>query len=202
MKKREAIWELEMIGLNVPEVLHYQDKNPTEEQNLLLTSILHSAQRSNTKLSIRTERDGEFKSPFLPNASVPDVRKFLTTFDHSLYSIMVCKGLPTNSIIRGNCVPSSAFNTIEYRTGNGTVRDIDEAGRTPSHIRLPWGMAPPGVAGEVSSAIQLLNSFLCPKRFDVLNRIVEFSVFKKPVGLRHDKVIFWEVREYGGSTRA
>ena len=201
MNKMKSLYFLEALHLNVPEILHYQGPEPNDADALKLSHTLQAIQRHGGRISIRTEKDGEFKSPFLPNSPITDARQFLSSLEGKKYHILITKGVPTNSIIRGNCVPTSHSNYFEYLTGNGTVRDIDEGGRSPHNLVLVWGQFPTQLGSQTGSAIQMVNSYLFPKRFDVLNKIVEFSVFSKPVGIRQDKVIFWEVREYGGAPR-
>jgi hypothetical protein len=199
MEKLKSLYRLDSLNLNTPEILHYQGPEPTEADILRVSHLLQSMKGK--RISIRTEKEGEFKSPFLPNALVPDAREFLLRLVGKGYHILITKGVPTNSIVRGNCVPNSSSNYFEYLTGIGTVRDIDESGRNPKNLTLVWGQFPNQLGGVVGSALQMVNSFLFPRRFDFTNEIVEFSVFSKGVGVKQDKVIFWEVRKYGGSAR-
>lgn len=199
MKKLDSIYRLDSLGLNVPEILHYHPLTPTPEDELKLKHVLAQEQRQGHRISVRTEKPDEFKSPFCPNSDIPTARKFIDGVLGKGYEILICRGLPTNSLIRGNCVPSSKSNYFEYLTGPGTVRDIDESGRTPKTIDLRWGQYPEGVSQPVSSGLQLINSRLFPQRFELGNEVVEFTVFSKPVGILQNKEIFWEVRVYGGT---
>lgn len=201
MKKRDSLYRLDAMHLNVPEILQYLPVSPTPEDRFNLDHILHTIQRSHGRLSVRTEKPNEFKSPFLPNALIPEVRKFLQEIDGKGYETLITKGTPTDCIIRGNCVPGTDTNYFEYLAGKGTVRDIDQSGRTPKTVRLVWGTNPGDIGTNIAAALQLVNSRLWPKRFEFSQEIVEFSVYSKPVGILGDRVIFWEVRPYAGSGR-
>jgi hypothetical protein len=202
MEKVKSIYLLDSMGLNVPEILHYQGFPPTEADKAKLPFLLDSLEKNNDiKVSIRTEKPGQFKSPFRPNIDVSEARRFISELEGQGYSICVSRGVPTNSIVRGNCVPTSYTNYFEYLEGQGTVRDIDEGGRSPKSTRVVWGTYPTNTSKEVGSALQRVNSLLYPKRFDLGDKVVEFSVFRKPVGVRQDFAIFWEIRAYGGVAR-
>jgi len=201
MRKMDSLFKLDVMGLNIPEILHYIPAKSTPEHELQLKHVLQQEQRHAHKLSIRTEKPGQFKSPFLPNAEVPKVREFLKSLMGGGYEILLCKGLPTNSIIRGNCVPSLHNNYFEYLAGPGTVRDIDEGGRTPKTLTLPWGHYVPNMGTILAGAFQKVNSHLFPHRFELGHKIIEFTVFSKPVGILQQNTIFWEVRDYGGPPR-
>lgn len=199
MEKVKSLYRLETIGLNVPDILHFQGYPPTAADDARLFHLLDTLDKDpNARVSVRTEKEGEFKSPFRPNITASEARDFISSLGGQGYEVLICKGLPTNSTVRGNCVPTAHSNYFEYLTGDGTVRDIDQSGRTPITTRLIWGVRPTGLTREVAEALQLVNTTLFNKKFDFNNEILEFSVFRKPVGIRHERVIFWEIRAWRG----
>lgn len=147
------------------------------------------------KVSVRTYIPGSrgyFHCPHLPNTDVDEfLIKTLIGFIEDGYSLILSEPIdPKDAVAKGNIEWSKNRFLIEYTEGSGTVRDTDDSG-SKTLIRIDKRL-------EVEEkllghGVNIL--YACEKVYWGLPLIFEWSIYNKPVGLLHDPLIFWEIRE-------
>lgn len=198
MAKLKSLFQLRDLGLNTPELLLQipqfmteWDKN--EEWRHWAAKIV--AKRSESgghlpKISIRTERDGEFKTPHLPNIEFSQAYNEIRWLTHRGYAIYLFEGIdPKDCEIKGNlCLKSldmAKGGILEYLKGPGTVRSLEST--TPESLQFTKPSELP------VSVDPIYRDYIKHKFF---GDILEWSIYKKPVGLLKHYEIYWELRPW------
>lgn len=204
MGKIHSLKELQLMGLNVPELLvslgqFDQDKAVKWEAAMQKMSKIMPRE----KISIRTERDGETNCPHFPNVTRSVADNHVRKLAKQGYAIHAFVGIdPKDCRVKGNITRQPSTDgkfvyVIDYFGGPGTVREIEKKSKffsvsgDPPEIE-PVKLSDNPFAEELSELIQLYYDH----RDQFNNQILEWSYYPNMVGLKKRNFIFWELRPW------
>lgn len=199
MPKIQSIKELEALGFNTPNLLISLDKTLDREQRIDAWRLFKIS-RGDLNVSIRTERDGEYTTPHLPNISIRKADEKILDLIRDGYVIHVFDPIdPLECLHRGTVCFNGVKLVIEFLSGPGTVRDL-EYSPDVKHIELnPTRHAGfPGPAFHIPhEAIWLAPAeAYCSELNRFRNHILEWSIYRNPVGKLKQREIYWELRRW------
>lgn len=185
MSKSASLIRLQNKGLNTPE-FHIVD---TSDELRIVSKYLKESE-AKQGFSIRCERGDEFRLPFLYGLSKKDTMIKARELIGQGYRLILCPSIDKSKCkVKGTATyfPNDKEVLIEYISGSGTVRDLEE-GANPRQLRVqdPVMVDPP--FDELYTTMK--------QHFSVQPEIVEWSEYKGPVGRLKEHLIFWEIRPW------
>ena len=201
--KSKSLEILENLGFNTPNLLIRIPQFDSPGQKLaswLNLKVPTSPEYPEPRVSIRTNRDGETRTPHFPNVKESEADKIVADLARAGYEILIFEAIdPANCLLRGNLVrrPDQPVMSLEWMEGPGTVRDLEglEGLRhldmllhgEGDAVSFPLDGIPPDIR---SLAIQYFNTpYLAYK-------ILEWSLYNQPIGKMKSPIICWEFREW------
>jgi hypothetical protein len=196
MGKIDSILELQSWGFNIPNLLLTipVPVGGSKAKNALIQAWIHQRvrceQRGIKRVSIRTEKLGHTLCPHHPNIPLSQVSRILGQCILAGYSIYIFEGIdPADCKVRGNIYrdTQSSFVELEVLNGPGTVRDLEHSS---------------GIMRISFKEAELREDCITPivKKFlsqpELHNRILEWSIYNKPVGHLQQHEIYWEHRPW------
>lgn len=197
MRKVHSLIQLEELGLNTPKRLISLSQFMPSEAKIQSWRDLKAtlSQRRDYKVSLRTERDGEFKTPHYPNIDLETASEHMAKLCQEGYAILICKGIdPHFARFAGNIAFHDKTKiTCEWLEGCVTVRDLEKS--TPNKWEYD---ATENKAVVFPNPIGKILGPLYPalSRKTLEGKIFEWSIYSTPVGEYLDSVIFWEIRPW------
>ena len=189
MSKGESLDFLKNMGFNT---IDYQICRKEAE----VVDFLKARKMDRVGFSIRTQKDGEdnksnFKYPFY--LGIKNEEQFAKISGELLkegYTLIVSKTLdPEETVCKGTAVINSPENVlVEYITGPGTVRQLEEETPSQSNLYIFDSVRSPAWLREI---FFFMVEKLCKE-----NIIVEWSYYPYPVGLLKQQLILWELRPW------
>lgn len=192
MKKLESLEKLSEWGFNILNYVAVKDEYE-------LNSVITGRSIPDGKISIRTQDKfrPSFRDPFGRNLSKENAEAFVKQYK-SEYIFIVYESLdPKDCIVKGCIGCSSIQEYVEFIEGPGIVRDI-ESKRSRHH---KFGMIGRYI-GITSDSECLKGIIAIDKEFKDLrifmeadsDFVVEWSYYKYPVGIKHERLLLWEIR--------
>ena len=186
--KLSSLEVLDSHGINTPKLL--------EAINSRAEIISKHARIKRLKtpiVSVRTERNGDFNCPHYPNYRVEYVP--WDSLFHNRYHVLVFEAIdPQDCEVKGNCYMDRMGDRfiVEAKEGPGTVRGM----KIPTTIKIP--------ITQFVSSTHIVSSFDIMKVLENYMRIakdfegdiMEWSIYKNPVGKKQEKFIAWELRPW------
>jgi hypothetical protein len=184
MSKLQSLQRLRDLGLNTPRLICSLQQYLSPKNKLSFWDSVDTPQ--DVRVSIRTERDGELICPHFPNITRRDANKYISKLAHQGYSIYIFEGInPLDCMRRGNIALFKDRIIVEFLEGPGTVRDLEKA--VPIHLDLKsWT--------ELPISLRYLSYGL--ESQELWNQIIEWSIYKDPVGQLGRMDIYWEIRPW------
>ena len=184
MRKSESIFHLQSLGLNTLDCFITRD---FRQAKAYLENHLDD------KMSIRTERRDEFLCPFYygqPGRNLITIAKERT--DEG-YLLLIYHYLDwRDSIAYGSIgLPKDGTTIVEFVDEPGLVRDLY------SHQKRISLILRPGLAMVPNNL--WLNTIIREVQeccYSESSCVVEWSLYKYPVGILQKPVIYWELRDY------
>lgn len=183
-------------------------KDLKEELKSAMGRIISSEKR----ISIRTFKlplGSSFKDVFFPNVLIDDslIEKLIPLLFGGYFLILSSPIDPQDCLLRGcihyrgkNFFERSQF-LIEYLEGPGTVRDLEHAeGKKIKSLEVGFHPGDWTPLREAFGLIGLLLLSNADRIVSVLSQeskwefILEWSIYKKPVGIKKECLIFWHLR--------
>lgn len=213
LSKLGSLELLSRIGLNTP---HFIPVTVEGELKYAFTELGKTG-----RVSVRTQRYVyDFGCPHFPNAEISGALSTqLVNLLHQGYTLIVAEPIdPTQAVARGNAMLETGGDLekvpvlLEFSLGPGTVRDQPDVDLiqlrrvlNAYHSRLAsirghsgpirsknferrWGTPLARGLAAATRAMSRLHEF--PFR----HCVIEWSVYRRPVGRLFEPVIFWEIR--------
>lgn len=187
--KYTSIMFLETRGINVPKVFGF-----TTDKGLLKDFFYENPGK---KFSFRTLRKDRisFSEPFFPNVALDYsiIEALCDLIDGGYYIIISDSIDPEGTLFKGNLLMRSKNNwMIEGTYGKGTVRDL-EFTKPDKVIVMVKGddLTQLGTLSDRFRQLVMSGSQL----FWGVPIIIEFSIYKFPVGVKNESLIYWELRK-------
>lgn len=204
MGKITSLKQLAGVGLNTPElVMELPQFMPAAEKLAKWKSwatdqiALKPITSELPRLSIRTERDGEIKTPHYPNYDFKQVASLIKWLAKDGYGIYLFSGIdPKDCKLRGNLhISKSGIGILEYMTGPGTVRDLEKS--VPKATAIAYDPETkekifPGFKPPIEVDTVMLDYI----KKDFFDWILEWSIYHVPVGTLRQHQIYWELRPW------
>lgn len=185
MKKSDSLYYMQSLGFNT------LDCFITKE---FLQAKAYLENHLEDKMSIRTERGDEFQCPFYYAVKGEDLIPIAKKHIDEGYKLLIYPYLDyKDSLAYGTiAILRDGSTLIEWVNGSGLVRDLDT---NPEKITA---VLPPGLTRL--SANKMINEIIVEVRellyHEVDPLIVEWSLYKYPVGILQHNVVYWELRNY------
>lgn len=212
MNKWDSLVFLREHGLNTPNSTLFIPTLSHTETLFKLRKTLKEQSSSEDKVSIRTFKlssECSFKEAFFPNVTVDFslISRLMSLLEEKSFLIISSPIDPQDCLFRG-CIQYQGKNffgrsqfLIEYLEGPGTVRDLEYAkGKEIKQIEIGFHPGDWTPLKEVLGLTGLLLSGNADKIASALigegysQFILEWSIYKKFVGIRKEKLIFWHLR--------
>lgn len=191
MRKSESIIRMEALGLNTLDYFISTDKQ----------EVLHYlAKHANDKMSLRTERGDEFLCPFY--YMIPGELLIPIAIKHlgEKYTLILAPSLDIKGCLAFGSIAlgEQEADVIEYVKGEGKVRELYKHPEAKHIILSDRSMVAvkekdhPGMALILNTIYKELKD----KCYDEIPCCIEWSYYQQPIGVKHQQLIVWEVREY------
>jgi hypothetical protein len=191
MGKIDSIIELQNWGFNTPNLLLTIPVPPVGTRNgkggiaLWANQRVRCEQRGIKRVSIRTEKAHHSLCPHHPNIPLKDVGKVLNHCILAGYNIFIFEGIdPADCKCRGNVVLISPDLHFDFILGPGTVRDLEH--KVPTHILFD--------PEKHLDFVPIAKKYMSQP--ELYGRILEWSIYNKPVGHLQQPEIYWEHRPW------
>lgn len=147
------------------------------------------------RTSVRCFKEGNsFNEPFFPNylINLNNFGAWIKLLKEG-YKIIVSKPIdPVGAIIKGNIMLFESFSMrrfdyiVEYTEGTGTVRDLENEKKVIKlHNELPYPIKTKQVYHDSFKLFKKIEEPI----------IVEWSIYDRPIGMKEEEVIYWEIRK-------
>lgn len=189
MAKIQSLKRLAEMGLNTPKILLEIPQFATLKHNIWADFYLHGGHH---KVSIRTERDGEFICPHYPNIPLKDADRRVRELIHDGFAIYIMAPIdPSECHCRGNLAGPSDSDTFifEFLDGPGTVRDLETSSNV-IHEQFK-------TLNDLKRVdLQEIAQKVFAKLPTIRGKVIEWSYYRNPVGQLEENTIFWEIRQW------
>lgn len=199
--KVKSLEILDSLGFNTPNLLlripQFDDPHKKVEawNNLKLPT---SPEYPETRVSIRTQRDGEKKTPHYPNIREGEAEEKVRELAKAGYEILIFEAIdPKNCLLRGNLVRRSDRDAmiLEWMEGPGTVRDLEKASKL-LHLEILLFSQEENLTYSVNGIPEPIwplvdHYFESP---GLAHEILEWSYYNQPIGKLNQPTICWEFR--------
>lgn len=198
MPKIQTINELNKLGFNTPEILQIIGRGPDFQERLKIWNDFYADH--NGKVSIRTERDGEYTTPHFPNISLKDAHEKVPALLRNGYSVYIFSPIdPSECLQRGTICFNGTALVIEWLDGPGTVRDLEKSSEVKNmqfkpikHSDFPG----PVFVFPKEYPWERVAEAYCSELNRFRNQILEWSIYRNPVGKMKQREIYWELRRW------
>lgn len=199
MPKLQTLEELSSLGFNTPNLLLAIKRGDDLDVRLGKWRDFSKSYQGD-KVSIRTERDGEFTTPHMPNYPMDDAYEKVPSLIRAGYNVYLFDPIdPSECLRRGTICFNGSRLVIEYLEGPGTVRDIEHKPDVISRQLEPTRhQGIPGMAFVVSHedpCHRIIEAY-CSELDRFRNQILEWSIYRNPVGKMKQREIYWELRRW------
>ena len=192
MRKADSLHQLRKWGFNVLPFVEVQAQAPGDMLRLLTESL------GSLPWSIRSEMPSQEDGgnfPFYYGEQEPDrVVGICCTLLSGGYKVLASKTLDTTGCLACGAlaIPHDGEPYVEYGTGPHTIREVFAKG----------GLTKMVVSDRIHTAIEEdIVDHIFGRAFNLLpagttSKILEWSLYRQPVGELHKRDIWWEVRPY------
>lgn len=191
MNKFKRIQLVRTLGLNTEEsVLVSNDKDWELHRGFLQSSSVFSVRTFKSEQLLGNE-------PHYPVISREELADRYISLLHSGFKLIIAKCIdPADAQMAGGMLYEGSAFHVEVALGPGTVRRVTREGRIDLTVKAIPGK-PSGnrlideAVKEAWRGLRTLHANI--PELDLKGLLYEFSVYGKPVGSKHEKVIFWEL---------
>jgi len=191
MGKLASLNELEDLGLNTPRLLLALGAAEEARSKVIAWNNLKLSNRA--KVSIRTENVNHgCLCPHHPNITQGKADAIIRDLvKRPGYEILIFEGIdPNDCLRRGNIVVPKDLQKgiiVEYSEGPGTVRDLNRSDFKV--LEIPW-------MAVIPDEVRPIVLTYATHRDKLVGRILEWSIYRNPVGKLKRNEIFWEIRPW------
>lgn len=191
MNKFQRIQLVRALGLNTEESVLVSNGKDWELHRGFL--------QSSSDFSVRTFKSEQLlgDEPHFPVISREELADRYISLLNRGYKLIIAKCIdPADAQMAGGMLYEGSTFHVEVALGPGTVRRVTREGRIDLTVKAILGK-PSGnhlIDKSVKEAwwgLRTLHAKI--PELDLKGLLYEFSVYTKPVGWKHEKVIFWEL---------
>jgi len=196
--KRERVEQLSRLGFNVPKMLRIPAGTVLDATWLARMEQVRNGDPLMTVRSYHPMDEIRYtQGPFYPERPAGEAIS-LARATLREWNVLWQEAIPVEkTVLCGDIlVLQDGSGWIEAARGPGfRVRDIHEAGKVPDHLRVALSFTDDTHTGDPDIDLVIQTAREAAKRIRHPNGVVfEFNVQENPVGIKRERLLFWEWR--------
>lgn len=192
-KKLDSLIKLSGLGFNTPIFETIEDVKDIHQYE----NQMKAWERVSIRSDLRDSKSKAYRLPFFPNLLPEQVDPIIKSIINDKVIVIISKGVdPDDNLVGGKYLINPVSELMELFLGPGTIRHkIEDSPGDLLHINLngclafPFDSCPVGLLPFAQPLQKIRDQVKVIKP----PFVIEFSINKKKVGKKHERVIFWEL---------